>query len=168
MASPGLWWWCWWCWWPSLLGGAGGDPRCWLLAQHSQPTPYEQLLIWLGAGAVSSSGGSGLRDRHPTLLAPVIHPTSSCLQGWAGCCHQLNEKRRAKRNKLAWGGPFRTICIPDSSPCPLSPRPHHSHRPCRGHVVPSSSHHTTQPPCEQGQAAVVVDDGVRSRCVVVT
>jgi hypothetical protein len=61
--------------------------------RSTRDPPPEQLLVGLGAGGASSVtvGGRGARRwRRCRLLAPMIHPASSCSQSWRwGLCGWL-------------------------------------------------------------------------------
>jgi hypothetical protein len=97
-------------WWSLLVGGRGGvwllapSPPCeqvlavvggWVLscllphtiAVDTHDPPYEQVLVGMGWVSLSSSSSSGPGPgaRRCQFLAPMVHPTSRCLQAWGRC-----------------------------------------------------------------------------------
>jgi hypothetical protein len=92
-------------------------PLSLLLSGSTRDPSYEQLLVGMGACAVSSAGawcGCGLHWQ----CAPAIHPTSSCSWAWGGClsvvCHHCFALGKVivggytRVGVLTWGSP----CVP--------------------------------------------------------
>jgi hypothetical protein len=77
---------------PSLSSLSLSPLPCCLRLLHTSLTPYEQLLIAEGSGAMAWSSWWWCWVLHSSSLlslssedAPVIHPTSSCLWMCGGC-----------------------------------------------------------------------------------